>query len=315
MYIFIIIDKFILIMNVKLKVLTIFISALILISCSKNKPESEIHTKDSKEKKTKEKTPDNDSASNLSRYDLSSENPKILTLPPELKEISGMTMTPDGRLYAEQDESGIIYQVDPGNGEIVKKFYLGKPPVKKDFEDIAYANDKFYLLHSKGEIYECSEGSDGETVVFKIYKTELNGKNDIEGMCYDKETNSLLLACKGDPGIENDENDKAVYSFSLDNMTFDPKPRFILKRSEIKSYFNPSGIQRDPLTGTFFIIAANGNEIIEISKVGNLMGKHGLPKKIHVQPEGIAFSSDGTLFISNEGKSGSGTIVVYPLKK
>lgn len=149
MYIFIIIDKFILIMNVKLKVLTIFISALLLISCSKNKPESELHTKDSKEKKTKEETPDNDSASNLSKYDLSSDNPKILTLPSELKEISGMTMTPDGRLYAEQDESGIIYQVDPGNGEIVKKFYLGKPPVKKDFEDIAYANDKFYLLHSK----------------------------------------------------------------------------------------------------------------------------------------------------------------------
>lgn len=286
-----------------------------MISCSKNKPESEVHSKESKDKSKNEKTPDNDSASNLSHYDLSSENPKIVNLPPELKEISGLTMTPDGRLYAEQDEQGIIFQVNPGTGAVIKKFSLGKPPIKKDFEDIAYANDKFYLLHSKGEIYECSEGTDGESVDYKVYKTELNGKNDIEGMCYDKETNSLLLACKGDPGIENDENDKAVYSFSLDNMTFDPKPRFILKKSEIKNYFNPSGIQRDPLTGTFFIIAANGNEIVEISKDGNLMGKRGLPKNIHVQPEGITFASDGTLFISNEGKTGNGTIVIYPLMK
>lgn len=302
-------------MRKKFTVLAIFISALILISCSKNKPESELHSKDSKEKKSKEITPDDDSASNLIKYDLSSENPKILTLPPELKEISGITITPDGRLYAEQDEMGIIFQVDPGTGSIIKKFSLGKPPIKKDFEDITYANGKFYLLHSKGEIYEFDEGGDGEAVAYKVYKTDLNGSNDIEGMCYDKETNSLLLACKGDNGVENDENDKAVYSFSLDNMTFDPKPRFLLKKSEIKNYFNPSGIQRDPLTGTFFIIAANGNEIIEVSKDGNIMGKRSLPKKIHVQPEGITFASDGTLFISNEGKGGSGTIVIYPLIK
>ena len=301
-------------MKIKLKVLTVFISVLMLISCSKNKPESEVHSKESKDKSKNEKTPDNDSASNLSKYDISSENPKIISLPPELKEISGITMTPDGRLYAEQDETGIVYQVDPGTGSIIKKFNLGKPPIKKDFEDIVYANEKFYLLHSKGEIYEFSEGNNGETVDFKIYKTKLNGKNDIEGMCYDKETNSLLLACKGDPGIENDENDKAVYSFSLDNMTFNPKPRFLLKKSEIKNYFNPSGIQRDPLTGTFFIIAANGNEIVEISKDGVLMGKKNLPKSVHVQPEGITFASDGTLFISNEGKDGNGNIVMYPLK-
>lgn len=302
-------------MKIKLKFLPVILSGLIMISCSKNKPESELRPKENKDKSNKQQSADNDSASNLSKYDLSSENPKVLTMPPELKEISGLTMTPDGRLYAEQDESGIIYQVNPGTGEIIKKFSLGKPPIKKDFEDIAYANGKFYLLHSKGEIYEFNEGNDGQSVDFKIYKTDLNGNNDIEGMCYDSETNSLLLACKGDPGIENDESDKAVYSFSLDNMTFDPKPRFLLKKSEIKNYFNPSGIQRDPLTGTFFIIAANGNEIVEISKDGKLMGKKGLPKSVHVQPEGITFSSEGTLFISNEGKKDNGCIVIYPLIK
>ena len=292
--------------------LLISASVFLLSSCSKNQTSKENSEKNKKE--NKEKASNDIANSDLSKYDLGSVNPQIITLPAELKEISGLTMTPDGRLFGEQDEQGIIYQIDYKTGDIVKKFTLGKPPVKKDFEDIVYINNKFYLLHSKGEIFEFEEGDNGESVDYKIYKTGLNGKYDIEGLCFDPETNSLLLACKGFPGVENDDNDKAVYSFSLDSMKLDPVQRFLISKTDIKNYFNPSGIQRNPLTGTFFLIAANGNEIIEISKEGNYIGKESLPKKIHAQPEGITFSSDGTLFISNEGKNGSANIVVYPRK-
>ncbi|MDQ3019305.1 MAG: SdiA-regulated domain-containing protein [Bacteroidota bacterium] len=292
----------------KVKIFILSIAFIFIISsCSKDQTDKDTSKVNKKEKQSK----DNITAGELSKYDLSSQNPTILNLAKDLKEISGMTMTPDGRLFAEQDEKGIVYQLDNKSGAIIKKFSLGNPPIRKDFEDIVYVNNKFYLLHSKGEIYEFEEGNDGESVDYKIYKTELNGANDIEGMCYDPETNSLLLACKGISGVE-DDNDKAVYSFSLDSMKFNSQPRFMLKKSDIKSYFNPSGIQRNPKTGTFFVIAANGNEIVEISKEGNFTGKHQLPKSIHAQPEGITFSADGTMFISNEGKNGNGTIVIYP---
>ncbi len=298
-------------MQIKKICFLVIILVFFLTSCSRNQTGDDKSGVNTKEKDSETK---NDiSKSELSKYDLSSESPTILKMPDDLKEISGITMTPDGRLFAEQDEDGIVYQIDYKTGNIIKKFFLGKPPIKKDFEDIVYANSKFYLMHSNGDIYEFNEGDDGESVPYEVYKTGLAKENDVEGLCYDKETNSLLLACKGTSGVD-DEKDKAVYSFSLDSMKLNMKPRFMLMKSDIKNYFNPSGIQRNPVTGTFFVIAANGNEIVEISKNGNYIGKEKLPKSIHVQPEGITFSQDGTLFISNEGKSGSGTIVIYTLK-
>ncbi len=298
----------------RLKILLLTIGLVILItSCSKNQTANENSGKDRKNNKDKKEDATNQLANNeLSKYDLDSKDPVILRLPKELKEISGITMTPDGRLFAEQDEQGIVYQIDIKTGDILKRFFLGDPPIRKDFEDIVYINNKFYLLNSTGNIYECEEGENGQTVDYKIYETGLSAANDVEGMCFDLETNSLLLACKGISGVD-DEKDKAVYSFSLDSMKLSPEPRFMIKKSDIKNYFNPSGIQRNPKTGTFFIIAANGNEIVEISKDGEFIGKHELLKGIHFQPEGITFSPDNSLLISNEGKN-IGSIVMYPYK-
>jgi len=279
--------------------------AYTFFSCSKS-----TISKDPKLKKSKTV----DSTSELSKYDFDSENPEIIKLPKDLTEISGMTMTPDGRLFAQQDENGIIYQVDYANGNIIKRFSLGNPVIKEDFEDIVFANNNFYLLKSTGVIYEFDEGVDGESVEFKVYKTELNHANDVEGLCFDAETNSLLLACKGASGT-GDNEDKTVYSFSLDSMKLNKVPRFILSLEEIKKNFNPSGIEKNLFTGTYFIIAANGNEIIELSKDGNILGRHVLPADIHMQPEGITFSKDRNLLISNEGKSGKGYIVVYKYKE
>ncbi|MBK8554053.1 MAG: SdiA-regulated domain-containing protein [Ignavibacteria bacterium] len=297
-------------MKIYLTLLFTVVTLFLFSSCSKDQT-----VKDGKNKKEgKEKATDDIANSELSKYDLSSENPQIINLPKELKEISGITMTPDGRLFGQQDESGIIYQIDFTTGAIIKKFAVGKPALKKDFEDLVYANNKFYLLHSNGEIFEFPEGNDRESVEYNVYKTELTAANDVEGLCYDSETNSLLLACKGNSGVDG-SGDKAIYSFSLESMKLNPQPRFILKKSDVVNSFNPSGIQRNPLTGTFFLIAANGSMIVEISKEGNYIGKASLPKRIHFQPEGITFSSDGTLFISNEGNSGGGSIMIYPLIK
>lgn len=298
-------------MRLQLSALITAASILLLCSCSKNQMVKD--SKQGEKKESKEKVSEDVSNSELSKYDLGSDNPHTINLPDGLKEISGITMTPDGRLFGQQDERGIIYQIDYSNGNVIKKFAIGKPPLKKDFEDLVYANNKFYLLHSNGEIFEFPEGNDGESVEFKLYRTELNQSNDVEGLCYDSETNSLLLACKGNSGVDG-SSDKAVYSFSLDSMKLNLRPRFMLKKSDVVSSFNPSGIQRNPVTGTFFVIAANGSVILEISKEGNYLGKASLSKKIHFQPEGITFSSDGTLYISNEGKSGGGNIVIYPLK-
>jgi uncharacterized protein YjiK len=301
-----------------------FLSLFLVCSCSGKKKGNDQKTdseKDKKDKTEEVKKDENKSSSggSLSSYDITSSSPQTIELSSDLMEISGITFTPDNRLFAHGDEYADIFEIDPVTGKIIKKFTLGSLlAVKGDFEDIAYVKDRFFLLESKGKLYEFKEGSNGEFVEYKTYKTFLNEKNDVEGLCYDNESNSLLLACKGSGGKELGK-DKAVYTFSLDNMELEETPRFVISYKDIKNNtvegkFNPSGIAKNPVSGTFFIIAARGNTIIEVSKTGEILDQADLPENVHKQAEGIAFKSDGTLYISNEGRGKIPVIAVYKMK-
>ncbi|MBK8983261.1 MAG: SdiA-regulated domain-containing protein [Ignavibacteria bacterium] len=249
--------------------------------------------------------------SGISHYEFNSSQLKILKLPSSLKEISGITFTPDERLFGIQDESAVIYQIDISSGEVIKKFAVGGSVMKGDFEDIEFVDGNFYLLKSNGDLYEFKEAGDNEYSDYVLHETELKQSFDAEGLCYDDKTNSLLIACKGKSGTGN-ADEKAIYSFLLDTKKLDPKPRYTIPLSEFKKEFNPSGIKKHPLKNTFFVIAANGNEVIELSEDGIIIDRHSLNPEIHKQPEGIAFSKSNDLLISNEGKSGKGYIVIYP---
>jgi len=296
----------------------LIISFIAAFSCSSKKVDMN-QKKDSKEQNNKIVITKN-SISILSNYDIENEEPFIVKIPDELKEISGITFTNDDRLFAHGDEDGDIFQLNPGTGEVIKSFSLGSVlVVEGDFEDITVVNDKFYLLESKGKLYEFTEGADGSFVDYKTYKTFLNSSNDVEGLCYDSESNSLLLACKGSPG-GGYHKQKAVYTFSLSSMSLNETPRFLIdlksiKKNTAENEFSPSGIAKNPVSGTFFIIAARGNTIIELSKDGSIIDQKDLPEKVHKQAEGIAFMKDGTLYISDEGKNKTARLVKYEMKK
>ena len=253
----------------------------------------------------------------LSSYDTAIKNPVIFNMPKELQEISGIAMTDDGRLFTHDDELGVIYQIDYNTGSVVKRFSLGIKPVHADFEDIAIVKDKFFLVASNGKIFKFSEGKNSESVAYEVYVTPLSSRNNIEGLCYDVDTYSLLLACKQFPG-EGYDDSRAVYSFSLKKMKLEKEPRFLISLNELKNKFGmkgfkPSSITRHPQTGTFFILSAHEPSIIELSSRGEILGCVKLPESVHRQPEGITFAPDLTLFISNEGVK-HGTIVRYPVK-
>ncbi len=237
---------------------------------------------------------------------------------PELREISGLASSEDGRLFCHNDEKGIVYEIDKTKGKIIKKFFPGNKIIKADFEGIALAGDMFYLMTSSGEIYEFSEGADNAFVEYNVYDTGLPAKCDVEGLCYDPETYCLLLACKGYPG-KGYEGSKAVYSFSLETKSLSKEPRFLLPEKLLKKrtgekYFYPSGIERNPVTGTFLIISARAKAIIEISGCGEILGHAELDKKVHDQPEGITFTQDLNIVISDEGRK-SGKLTHYKKTK
>ncbi len=299
-----------------MKRILLFLLIFLFISCTSKKEKDNNGNKKPGNDTTVQIDPD---GSALGWYNVENDLAAFLNIPDEIKEISGITFTSDDRLLAHGDEDADIFELDPETGAVMKRFSLGSLlVVTGDFEDITFVNDRFFLLQSNGKLYEFKEGMPGKFVDYKTYKTFLNSSNDAEGLCFDPETNSLLIACKGSPGKDYGKQ-KAVYSFSLESMTLDEKPRFLIDLKEVKENteedkFSPSGIARHPVTGTFFIIAAKGNTIIEVDKDGKVINQKLLPGNVHKQPEGIAFKKDGTMFISNEGRNKTARLVRYNMK-
>ncbi len=272
----------------------------------------------------------------LSRYDL--DNPeKKLKLPAVLKEISGIAVSEDGGLFAHDDEKGAVYEIDMQTGKIIKRFYIhekrwyGYDQVLEDFEDIAISGGRFYMVTSAGVIYEFSEGEDGEAVKAVRYETFLNDLFDVEGLCYDPLTDALLLSCKEYPGNislremllrkkKAKSRVKPVFSFSLKTKKLDKEPRFLLDGKSLKKKsafqkFKPSAIERHPSSGSFFILAAKGKLLVELSSQGEFIAAVRLPSGDHPQPEGLAFTSDSEMLISNEGFGGDASLFRYSLRK
>ena len=156
-------------------------------------------------------------------YDYNYKNHKQFKLSHHLKEISGLASSEDGRIFTHDDERGIVYQLNYKNGKILKRFSIANKIPDRDFEGIAITKDKFYLITSSGDIYEFNEADNGKNSKSKIYRTGLTVSYNIEGLCFDPLTNSLLIACKGFPG-KNLKGYRAVYSYDLIEKKLASKP-------------------------------------------------------------------------------------------
>jgi len=260
-------------------------------------------------------------------------------MPNKLEEISGLCIAPDNKfLYTIQDEKGNIYKIDIASGEVVDKFDFGK---NGDYEGIAIYKDTVFVTRSNGTIYEVKNlGKKDQDV--SNYKTDLKGKNDVEGFCYQPSSNSLLLACKGIPTMgettEEAANRKFIYRFDLATRKLIPEPFYKITLKKVQQFleeasydrelqnfqsylnqndsfkFSPSGLAIHPKTNEIYILSSSKKMLLIINKAGDIQYLAKLSKKIHRQPEGIAFTPDGTLYIANEGKGGHGTIHVYKAK-
>ncbi len=252
----------------------------------------------------------------LSHYNTADNNAHVVRLPHRVSEASGIVMTQDGRLLCHDDERGVVYQINYSTGEIVKFFSLGRFGVTDDFEDIAVKDKLVYLIASGGTLYEFPEAENGRSVEFRMHRTSLSQKNDVEGLCYDASTDCLLLLCKESPG-KHYRSQRAVYAFSLRTRTLAETPRFLIPLDRVTKTsdnheFQPSAITKHPTSGTYFIVAAHGSTIIELSSDGKILGQQSINKKLNPHPEGIAFAPDLTLILCNDGQGERGTLTLYP---
>ena len=240
--------------------------------------------------------------------------PHSVELTHTLREISGLAADTKGRLFAHDDERGVVYHLDAMTGSVLKRFILGRSMVTEDFEGIAIAGHYMYLVTSAGVLYQFREGKDGQRVEYRVIRTGLNRDNNVEGLCYDSDSNSLLLACKGNPG-KGYRDKRAVYAFDLQRQTLEPRPRLLLDERRLKSiakgkHVQPSGIERHPFTGNYFIVASQGSMLVEMTPKGKMVSAARLDADRHAQPEGITFLPNGDLLISDEGKK-HGRLTLY----
>ena len=232
----------------------------------------------------------------------------VVPLPAELQEVSGLTLLPSGRVGAVEDETGTIYEVDPATGTVLTRESFGG---RGDYEGVELTPDAVWVLRSDGDLYRTRRGPGGAVDVEK-FETHLATRNDTEGLGYDAAAGRLLIACKEDPG-DDLKGVRAVYAFDLETLELSPRPAFTLDRSRVDGddLFKPSALAVHPTTGQIYVLSSVRKALAVVDPDGTLLAVVALPPTLYPQPEGIAFAVDGTLFISNEGPVGAGTLLRF----
>jgi hypothetical protein len=270
-------------------------------------------------------------------YDLAGKPAWQAVLSDELAEISGLAFAPDGRLFAHGDEQGVVHRLDPRSGKILGNFGLettGDEPdlgkkrkgtatgnaVVGDFEGIAIAGDRFFLVTSNGVLAEFKEGHNGSRVRYTAHATGLEPVCEIEGVDHDASAGDLLLLCKDSRGKAR-MTEVRVYAWSVRSGRLDPKPRLVVPYRELArftgaSVFNGSAIAVTPGGKSFVLLAGPQQTFAEIGRDGRVLRGGAFPRGLQRQPEGAAFAPDGTLLIASEAAGQRATLSGYlPLKR
>lgn len=234
------------------------------------------------------------------------------TMPPQLREISGLALTSRGTVFAHDDNSGRVSEIDPKTGILVKSFsLLGNQ--KEDFEAIAIAGNDIYLMASDGKLFRFREGADGQQVQFMMFDTGLGKKCEFESLAYEADSTRLVMACKRILDKEAPK-DLVIYRMPLplNRATFSviQVPIKQVVGSNKWKNFRPSDITIDPFTKNYVIVASHEKGLLVLTPEGDVVRSEPLPGD-HRQPEGVAITNDSILLISDEANVKPAAITLY----
>lgn len=236
-------------------------------------------------------------------------------MPDRLREVSGLAVGPDGRLFGHDDEQAAIYEIDAAHGRLVKAFALGDPPLQDDFEGLAIAPDgTFWLTTSRGVVYRFREGGDGAHVAFERFDTGLGEICEVEGLAYLAAEESLILACKRNHARDM-RNTVSLYKWTLSGVA---EPWLSVQEADLaqaagERHFRPSALDIDGPSGRLVLLSAGDAALAELNAEGAILSARSLEGE-HRQPEGVAVLPNGALVIADEAAGGGGgpMLSIYP---
>lgn len=250
-------------------------------------------------------------ADSIFAYDL--KNPdEVYVLPEYLEEVSGLTFYQTSQLAMLNDEQGRMYVYDLDSRKVVHRVRFHG---QGDFEGIERVGDYVYAIKSNGKLYRFNVKMEG---VVEEIRTPFESGNDVEGLGYDPHTNHLLIALKEDGDIKDVEvKGKAIYGYHIPSHSFQKTPLFVIQDKDLKRVvgnkfkFKPSAIATHPLTGEVFVLASVGRSLLVFGPDGKPKHLTKLKSGLFPQPEGITFTPNGDLYISNEVEGEGGTILKF----
>lgn len=253
-----------------------------------------------------------------------------LSLPFELREISGLTDFSSNEIACVQDENGIIFIYNLESDSIIGQYNFG---ANGDFEGLTRVDSTYYVLRSDATLLEVRYPWDSTNVT----ETKLNiPTRDNEGLCYDERDNRLLLAPKSKMGKgEHLKNIRAIYAIDLVTKELNETPLFLINIDEIVDFANthaiplpqklskqstdsisalkfmPSSLAVHPKTDEIYIISAIDHTLAVFDKKGTILNFIYLDPILFNKPEGITFLQNGDMVITNEGQMGRPTLLKF----
>lgn len=242
-------------------------------------------------------------------------------IPAELQEISGQALVNDQQLACIEDETGDLFFYNLRTQRLDSTVHFGP---EGDYEDVARIPGGYLVLRSDGTLLKRV----GQATT--TYATGLSAANEPEGIAYDAASQTLLVACKGEPGAGLDGTKRAVYRLHPATYRIESRPVYVLdieailtrspdavrqgkaaKKTGRLSQFAPSAVAVHPRTHHVFVLSARGNDLVELDAQGRLVAAQTLDPALFPQPEGLAFAPNGDLFVSSEAGSKHGQGRLY----
>lgn len=249
-------------------------------------------------------------------YDLS--KPSVIELPAALDEISGIAYYPkDTSLFAIIDEDGLLFKIPVKNPAATKEWRFDK---KRDYEDIVLIESTFYVLVSNGDIETIR--FEGNTIHTEKsdFSTHSKKENEFEAMYFNRDSGNLVIVCKQCEADSKKTFSSYSYSFRDSLKSYDPYMVMdalpVAKMLGLeKVHVKASAAAINPVTEDLYILSSINHVLITTSKKGKIKDIYKLDPAIYKQAEGIAFTPQGDMIISNEfGETGSAELLILKNK-
>ena len=238
----------------------------------------------------------------------------VYRLPEKLNEISGISPVSESLIACIADEKGIVYFYDMRLREIVHEIRFTD---KGDFEDLVVTGDVIYVLNSNGEIWTIAQYMDAKRTVSSS-RLQIEQPFELEGLCA-KDTYLLTAAKFYHNKKRNSRTLLPVWPVSLPSMQV-AAPLFLIPDnvgdiSKPNLPFHTSAICFDSTANEFLLLSTFTKLLLRCSTSGEIIQRIVLPENLFTQPEGLCITAGGQLLISNEGKEGKATVIVFNPKK